>query len=170
MYLVSAINIHGNDKFSSLWIYRFRLHYFQSIHIYILFFSLWKFIKLSFIVVATFLLIWFPFLKTIDGFTQVLARIFPVARGIYEVWQIYFLSISQNFWHPIFIQDKVANFWCTTSILIKWKNHFDNQQIALIRWGLLHLITLNWIGYGYICKRARCYSGQSIASFEVQVF
>lgn len=43
---------------------------------------------------------------------QVLARLAPFERGIYE--------------------DYVANFWCTTSVLIKWKKLFDTQSLKLL--------------------------------------
>jgi len=42
-------------------------------------------------------------------FKQILHRMFPVARGLFE--------------------DKVANFWCATHVLIKWKSLFANAQL-----------------------------------------
>lgn len=43
---------------------------------------------------------------------QVLSRLAPFERGLYE--------------------DYVANFWCASSFLIKWKRLFGNQLIKLI--------------------------------------
>jgi alpha-1,3-glucosyltransferase len=40
---------------------------------------------------------------------QVLRRIFPVGRGLYE--------------------DYLANFWCTTSVAIKWKSLLSNAAL-----------------------------------------
>ncbi|KAG6711251.1 hypothetical protein I3842_05G043200 [Carya illinoinensis] len=46
---------------------------------------------------------------------QVLRRLAPFERGIYE--------------------DYVANFWCTTSVLIKWKRMFTTQSLKLLSLG-----------------------------------
>lgn len=60
---------------------------------------------IGFTVAATFLLCWLPFLLQNDPqsqVTQLLHRIFPVARGLYE--------------------DKVANLWCSISPVFKLQN------------------------------------------------
>ncbi|KAI9483802.1 MAG: ALG6, ALG8 glycosyltransferase family-domain-containing protein [Benjaminiella poitrasii] len=56
-------------------------------------------IKLGVTVIITFALLFSPWLGSIDEFKQVLIRIFPVARGLYE--------------------DKVANAWCAINVFIK---------------------------------------------------
>ncbi|BET02607.1 asparagine-linked glycosylation 6, alpha-1,3-glucosyltransferase homolog (S. cerevisiae) [Nesidiocoris tenuis] len=72
-----------------------------------------KFTKLAFAVSSTFLILWLPFI-TNDGSNvlQVLRRLFPLSRGIFE--------------------DKVANFWCVLNVFYKIRPHFSNEQTALI--------------------------------------
>ncbi|KAG2207605.1 hypothetical protein INT46_005578 [Mucor plumbeus] len=57
------------------------------------------FVKLGLSVIATFGLLFSPWLSSIDDIKQVFIRIFPVARGLYE--------------------DKVANIWCAINVVIK---------------------------------------------------
>lgn len=63
--------------------------------------------KLGLVVVATFAVCWAPFLATPGGGLQVLHRLVPVKRGLYE--------------------DYVANFWCVTSPLFKWRRVYTQQ-------------------------------------------
>ncbi|CAL8101365.1 unnamed protein product [Calicophoron daubneyi] len=70
-----------------------------------------KLLKLALTVVFTFFLVFFPFLTDKNVFTSVLLRMFPLNRGLYE--------------------DKVANFWCSTSPIIKWRSVFS--QFDLVR-------------------------------------
>ncbi|XP_044468997.1 probable dolichyl pyrophosphate Man9GlcNAc2 alpha-1,3-glucosyltransferase isoform X2 [Mangifera indica] len=69
-------------------------------------------IKLGLVVIGTFAVVWWPYLHSADAIFRVLSRLAPFERGIYE--------------------DYVANFWCTTSILIKWKQLFTIQSLRLI--------------------------------------
>ncbi|KAL6529913.1 hypothetical protein OROMI_028558 [Orobanche minor] len=69
-------------------------------------------LKLGFVVVVTFAVIWWPYLYSVDASLEVLSRLAPFGRGIYE--------------------DYVANFWCTTSVLLKWKRLFTTQSLKLI--------------------------------------
>ncbi|KAM8787825.1 dolichyl pyrophosphate Man9GlcNAc2 alpha-1,3-glucosyltransferase [Rhynchonycteris naso] len=58
-------------------------------------------VKLACTVVAAFLLCWLPFLTDEEQTLQVLRRLFPVDRGLFE--------------------DKVANIWCSLSVFLKIK-------------------------------------------------
>lgn len=72
-------------------------------------------IKIGLVVIFTFILCWAPFLFSGTETTlQVLQRIFPFNRGLYE--------------------DKVANFWCALSPIIKWKQYFETSKLALLRY------------------------------------
>ncbi|XP_050228341.1 probable dolichyl pyrophosphate Man9GlcNAc2 alpha-1,3-glucosyltransferase [Mercurialis annua] len=68
--------------------------------------------KLGFVVFGTFAFIWWPYLHSRDSIFEVLSRLAPFERGIYE--------------------DYVANFWCTTSVLIKWKRLFATHLLKII--------------------------------------
>ncbi|XP_044740163.1 probable dolichyl pyrophosphate Man9GlcNAc2 alpha-1,3-glucosyltransferase [Chrysoperla carnea] len=72
----------------------------------------YKIFEIGVIVFGTFLLIWLPFVFDVNLILQVLRRLFPFARGVFE--------------------DKVANFWCTLNIFIKLKTLFANQEMAKI--------------------------------------
>ena len=105
-------------------------------------------LKLGIAVIVTFVIVWWPYLHSVDDFlmvnthliifklwnctsclllwcklhiadwwikmlmTQVLSRLAPCEREIYD--------------------DYVANFWCTTSILIKWKKLFTTPSLKSI--------------------------------------
>lgn len=68
-----------------------------------------KFALLAATVVATMLIIWFPFLS-LKSLSNVISRIFPVGRGLYE--------------------DKVANIWCTISPVIKLKDLLSIAKLS----------------------------------------
>ncbi|XP_040483142.1 dolichyl pyrophosphate Man9GlcNAc2 alpha-1,3-glucosyltransferase isoform X5 [Ursus maritimus] len=65
-------------------------------------------IKLACTVVACFILCWLPFFTEREQLLQVLRRLFPVDRGLFE-W------IYRK-------MDKVANIWCSFSIFLKIKD------------------------------------------------
>eukprot|EP00798_Chlamydomonas_sp_ICE-L_P003984 gene3984-14062_t len=58
-------------------------------------------VKLGVTVIATFAVIWAPCMRSPKDVLLILNRIFPIRRGLYE--------------------DYVANFWCATSVLVKWR-------------------------------------------------
>ncbi|KAI8394064.1 glycosyl transferase [Radiomyces spectabilis] len=60
------------------------------------------FVKLGVTVILTFACLFSPWLSSLEDLQQVIHRIFPVARGLYE--------------------DKVANVWCTLNIFIKLRH------------------------------------------------
>ncbi|KAL0040929.1 hypothetical protein WJX79_010386 [Trebouxia sp. C0005] len=66
--------------------------------------------KLGLVVVATFAVCWAPFLASPGGALQVLHRLVPVKRGLYE--------------------DYVANFWCVTSPVFKWRRVYTQQALV----------------------------------------
>ncbi|XP_069126311.1 dolichyl pyrophosphate Man9GlcNAc2 alpha-1,3-glucosyltransferase-like [Argopecten irradians] len=71
-----------------------------------------RLIKIGITVLATFAVCWAPFLTTKDSALQVLHRLFPFARGLYE--------------------DKVANVWCSLSVLVKLKDMLNRDQLVLL--------------------------------------
>lgn len=60
-----------------------------------------KLIKIGSVVIVTFAVIWMPWLKSLESAQQVLHRIFPFARGVFE--------------------DKVSNVWCVINVFYKLK-------------------------------------------------
>lgn len=68
--------------------------------------------KLGMVVIGTFALVWWPYLHSRVAVFEVLSRLAPFERGLYE--------------------DYVANFWCTTSVLIKWKRLFTTESLKLL--------------------------------------
>ncbi|XP_068139855.1 LOW QUALITY PROTEIN: probable dolichyl pyrophosphate Man9GlcNAc2 alpha-1,3-glucosyltransferase [Drosophila tropicalis] len=71
-----------------------------------------KFILIATIVLSTFGLVWYPWLRSLKTFMEVISRLFPVNRGVFE--------------------DKVASFWCSVNIIFKLKKYFSNHHMALI--------------------------------------
>ncbi|CAL5225224.1 g8012 [Coccomyxa viridis] len=71
--------------------------------------------RLGLAVTATFVVVWAPFLANPSDALHVLHRIMPLKRGLYE--------------------DYVANFWCTTSMLVKWRSIFSQQALVWLCMG-----------------------------------
>ncbi|XP_063220973.1 dolichyl pyrophosphate Man9GlcNAc2 alpha-1,3-glucosyltransferase [Bacillus rossius redtenbacheri] len=65
---------------------------------------------ISLTVISTFVIVWFPFLSSLDSVLQVIHRVFPLDRGIFE--------------------DKVANVWCSLHIIFKLRNSVSNLALA----------------------------------------
>ncbi|CAG8536207.1 15009_t:CDS:2, partial [Gigaspora rosea] len=68
--------------------------------------------KLGITVIITFGIVFYPFLGTLEQISQVIIRIFPLQRGLYE--------------------DKVANIWCAINVIIKLREIFDISLLAKI--------------------------------------
>ncbi|XP_009597819.1 probable dolichyl pyrophosphate Man9GlcNAc2 alpha-1,3-glucosyltransferase isoform X1 [Nicotiana tomentosiformis] len=69
-------------------------------------------LKLGLAVLGTFIVLWWPYLYSLEAPLEVLSRLAPFERGIYE--------------------DYVANFWCTTSVIVKWKRLFSTQALRML--------------------------------------
>ncbi|CAG11585.1 unnamed protein product [Tetraodon nigroviridis] len=65
-------------------------------------------VRIAAAVLVTFALCWLPFLSDLGQIIQVVRRIFPVARGLFE--------------------DKVANTWCSLNILIKIRSILSSDS------------------------------------------
>lgn len=66
--------------------------------------------KISLTVLLTFAVIWSPFLFKFENVVQLVRRLFPVDRGIFE--------------------DKVANVWCALNVVFKFKQRFSNETMV----------------------------------------
>ncbi|NXX76302.1 ALG6 glucosyltransferase, partial [Urocolius indicus] len=67
--------------------------------------------KIAGTVVVSFAVCWLPFCTDMEQIMQVLRRLFPIDRGLFEAC----------------MHDKVANIWCSLSVLIKIKNIVSPQ-------------------------------------------
>ncbi|KAL7417090.1 glycosyl transferase [Mrakia frigida] len=79
-------------------------------------------VKLSLTTVGSFLVVFGPFLHPLSELQQVLHRIFPFARGIFE--------------------DKVANFWCASNTVLKWKTLLPTSALPPLALALTFLSLL----------------------------
>lgn len=78
------------------------------------------FIKLGVTVIVTFAIMFLPWLQSLDDIQQVITRIFPVARGLYE--------------------DKVANVWCAINVVVKLKQILSVESTVRLRYTYLLFI------------------------------
>ncbi|XP_035905546.1 probable dolichyl pyrophosphate Man9GlcNAc2 alpha-1,3-glucosyltransferase [Anopheles stephensi] len=62
-------------------------------------------------VLLSFIIIWLPWLGSLDAVGQLVHRIFPVARGVFE--------------------DKVSNVWCVVNVFVKLRN-VPNTTMAIV--------------------------------------
>ncbi|XP_053677462.1 probable dolichyl pyrophosphate Man9GlcNAc2 alpha-1,3-glucosyltransferase [Anopheles nili] len=68
-------------------------------------------VRLGTIVLVTFAILWLPWLGSLASVGQLVHRIFPVARGVFE--------------------DKVSNVWCVVNVVVKLRN-FPNTTMAAV--------------------------------------
>ncbi|XP_018409346.1 PREDICTED: dolichyl pyrophosphate Man9GlcNAc2 alpha-1,3-glucosyltransferase [Nanorana parkeri] len=112
-------------------------------------------LKIGATVVGTFALCWMPFLTDGEQIFQVLRRLFPVGRGLFE--------------------DKVANVWCSLSVLFKIKTVLsaENQlhiSFACTLLGLLPTclkLTMNPTLRGFKLSMVNCALSFFLFSFQV---
>ncbi|XP_032527051.2 dolichyl pyrophosphate Man9GlcNAc2 alpha-1,3-glucosyltransferase [Danaus plexippus] len=69
-----------------------------------------KLSKIGIAVIFTFVLVWYPMLSSWDNILQILHRLFPLKRGVFE--------------------DKVSNVWCTVNNFIKLKHLYKNEEMV----------------------------------------
>ncbi|KAM4628711.1 dolichyl pyrophosphate Man9GlcNAc2 alpha-1,3-glucosyltransferase [Polymixia lowei] len=84
--------------------------------------GLFLLLRIAVTVSMTFALCWLPFLADPRQASQVVTRIFPVARGLFE--------------------DKVANMWCSLNILIKIKTVLSTDSQLCLSFALTLLAVL----------------------------
>ncbi|XP_064535252.1 probable dolichyl pyrophosphate Man9GlcNAc2 alpha-1,3-glucosyltransferase [Drosophila montana] len=93
-----------------------------------------KLLMIATTVLATFAILWYPWLTSIDATAQVLNRLFPLGRGVFE--------------------DKVANVWCSINVVYKLKKHILNHEMALICIGTTLLAVLP-TNVQLFCRRSK---------------
>ncbi|KAF7987103.1 hypothetical protein HWV62_289 [Athelia sp. TMB] len=80
------------------------------------------FVRLGLITTCTFFVLFLPFLPPFAPLSTILdpiTRIFPFNRGLFE--------------------DKVANFWCSSNVVFKWKNWIERDVLVKLSTGLTAL-------------------------------
>ena len=77
---------------------------------------------------------WLPFLSNTDLFLQVVRRVFPIQRGLYEVSEVLHCGcdIIEECALSLGLQDKVANFWCAVSVLVKVRQLLPIQVLVIV--------------------------------------
>lgn len=74
--------------------------------------------KLGIVVIGTFAILLLPFLSSSAQMYQIMHRVFPVARGIYE--------------------DKVGNAWFALSVFVKIRNILSLDRLVQLRFVGVH--------------------------------
>lgn len=71
-----------------------------------------RFNQLAIAVIATFIIVWYPLLISWDNVVQIIHRLFPLKRGVFE--------------------DKVSNVWCFVNVFVKLKELYRPEEMAKI--------------------------------------
>lgn len=92
---------------------------YKSIELTTVNYSLNHFVRIGFTTIAAFVLVFLPFLPPFAPSSSILdpiTRIFPFGRGLFE--------------------DKVANFWCASNVIIKWRFWLSQSMLLKMSTGL----------------------------------
>jgi len=109
LFFVLALNYKQMELYHALPIFFYLLSWsLLSANSYLGAFA--RLFKLGLVVIVAFALCWLPFVTDFTQAAQVLNRIFPFARGLFE--------------------DKVSNFWCALSLFVKLKQKFTIEQLS----------------------------------------
>ncbi|TMS33653.1 hypothetical protein L596_001370 [Steinernema carpocapsae] len=74
--------------------------------------SIYHLLCIGSVVLGTFAVLWAPFIWSNGGVLQVMKRVFPFERGLFE--------------------DKVANAWCVLSVVVKFKEIFSLDELKVL--------------------------------------
>ncbi|SPP81671.1 probable dolichyl pyrophosphate Man9GlcNAc2 alpha-1,3-glucosyltransferase [Drosophila guanche] len=105
-----------------------------------------KLAKIATIVLATFFLVWYPWSGSLQAVAEVLNRLFPLGRTVFE--------------------DKVSNFWCSLNIIWKLKQHVSNHHMALVCLGFTLISSLPT---NITLFRKRCKMGFLLSLFNTAI-
>ncbi|KAK6204618.1 glucosyltransferase required for N-linked glycosylation pathway [Scheffersomyces amazonensis] len=103
VWFIACINFKQMGLYYSTFIFVFILSQLKSFQ---------ELILVGFTVILTQLVILLPFIGDRNNLIQIVTRVFPFHRGLFE--------------------DKVANFWCTTNVIVKYRELIDLQNLSKI--------------------------------------
>lgn len=114
------MHLYFRIPFSKLFTNYYDLGSDRSVKKLVTSFNFKKLIAIGLAVIITSIVIISPFIilpncsraETLNVLKQILIRVFPFERGLFE--------------------DKVANFWCTTNLVVKYRDIFSINQLKKI--------------------------------------
>ncbi|XP_017762853.1 PREDICTED: dolichyl pyrophosphate Man9GlcNAc2 alpha-1,3-glucosyltransferase [Eufriesea mexicana] len=109
---IAALNYKQMELYHALPIFCYILGKYSLLKKQCWSFNIIMLLCISITVIFTFFIIWLPFIKNWETFINVISRLFPISRGVFE--------------------DKVANIWCTVNIVYKLHNSITNKGLAKI--------------------------------------
>lgn len=163
LFLFSVIDlVRGNLVLASIWFIscinfkQMGLYYSVFIFFYILsqLQNLVELIAVGATVVVTQIILVLPFIMTehpLNSLQQILIRVFPFNRGLFE--------------------DKVANFWCTTNVIIKYREFLDSSQLSKLALAatLVSILPINvYIFYRLRKLQKRLESDKDVVNHKAQ--